>query len=66
MAGKPKTQVGKKKAPAATETSMSIEEQTAAFLQSGGAIEHVNSGVSGQQSVAGPKHITLGNKPNAE
>ncbi|MFT5691391.1 MAG: hypothetical protein ACI92E_000719, partial [Oceanicoccus sp.] len=47
MAGKPKTQVGKKKAPAATETSLSIEEQTAAFLQSGGAIEHVNSGVSG-------------------
>jgi hypothetical protein len=67
MAAKPKTAAAKKKQPAATETSLSIEEQTAAFLKSGGAIEAIESGISGQQSMAGPKHITLGNsnKPQA-
>ena len=59
MASKPKKQ------PAATETSQSIEEQTKAFLESGGKIEQINTGVSGQQSMAGPKHITLGNKPQS-
>ena len=51
-----------KKQPAATATSQSIEDQTKAFLESGGKIEQINTGVSGQQSIAGPKHITLGNK----
>jgi len=50
-----------KKKPS-TETSLSIEEQTRAFLESGGKVEYINAGVSGQQSLAGPKHITLGNK----
>ena len=63
MAAKPKTAAAKKKQPAAVETSQSIEDQTKAFLESGGAVEHINSGVSGQQSMAGPKHITLGNNP---
>lgn len=58
---KPKTAAPKKKQPASTETSQSIEAQTAAFLKAGGEIEQVSSGVSGQQSMAGPKHITLGN-----
>jgi hypothetical protein len=62
MALKPKTAPAKKKQPAASETSQSIEDQTRAFLESGGQIEKINSGVSGQQSIAGPKHITLGNK----
>lgn len=61
-ASKPKTQPAKKKQPAASETSQSIEELTKAFLASGGEIESIDSGVSGQQSLAGPKHITLGNK----
>jgi len=65
MAGKPKTAAAKKKQPAAVETSLSIEEQTLAFLKSGGEIEQINSGVSGQQSMAGPKHITLGNTPKS-
>ncbi|ARN73401.1 hypothetical protein [Oceanicoccus sagamiensis] len=66
MAAKPKTAASKKKQPDASETSLSIEEQTAAFLKAGGAIEQIESGVSGQQSMAGPKHITLSNKPKSE
>ena len=41
----------KKSGPAASETSMSIAEQTAAFLKSGGEINQVPSGVSGQVSL---------------
>ena len=37
--------------PAATETSMSIAEQTAAFLKAGGEINHIPSGTSGQVSL---------------
>ncbi len=65
MAARPKTAAAKKKQPAATETSLSIEEKTRVFLEAGGEIEHINSGVSGQQSMAGPKHISLGNKPRS-
>ncbi|WP_250658653.1 hypothetical protein [Alkalimarinus coralli] len=61
MTAKPKTTT-KKKPSAATATSQSIEEQTAAFLEAGGQIEHINSGVSGQESVSGPRHINLGKK----
>ena len=63
MAGKPRTTAGKKKQPSAVETSMSIEEQTRAFLSGGGKIDQITTGVSGQLSMTGPKHITLGNKP---
>jgi hypothetical protein len=55
----------KKKQPVPVETSLTIEEQTEIFLKSGGKITHINSGISGQQSIAGPKHITLGNKPQS-
>lgn len=65
MAAKPKRAAAKKKQPDASETSLSIEEQTAAFLKAGGAIEKIQSGISGQQSMAGPKHITLSNKPKS-
>jgi hypothetical protein len=51
-----------KKKSAPTETSQSIEEQTAAFLKAGGKIQVISSGVSGQLNLAGPKHISLGNK----
>ena len=64
MATKPLTRTVKKKG-AATETSLSIEEQTKAFLEAGGKVEQVNSGVSGQPSMAPPKPFTLGNKPQS-
>ncbi|WP_460227868.1 hypothetical protein [Aurantivibrio infirmus] len=51
-----------KKAPKAKAAAPTIEEQTAAFLKSGGAIQQIPTGVSGQTNLAGPKHITLGNK----
>ena len=54
----------KKKQPAASETSQSIAEQTEAFLRAGGQIQQISNGVSGQQSLAGRKHISLGNKSN--
>jgi hypothetical protein len=42
--------------------SLSIEEQTAAFLASGGKIQEIPSGVSGQVQTSGPRHITLGKR----
>ncbi|MEY8205642.1 MAG: hypothetical protein RPR40_11295 [Bermanella sp.] len=60
------TRTAKKKEPDAVETSLSIEQQTAAFLASGGKVEQVNTGVSGQVGIAGPKHITLGNRPSGK
>ncbi|PID41808.1 MAG: hypothetical protein CSA52_01080 [Gammaproteobacteria bacterium] len=59
-----KTQ-SKKKEPAATATSASIEKQVQEFLAKGGNIEQIKSGVSGQQSLAGRKHIKLGNSQSA-
>ncbi|MEA3300106.1 MAG: hypothetical protein WDA10_15500 [Porticoccaceae bacterium] len=52
----------KKKEPAAVISSKTIAAQTEAFLRAGGVIEKVKSGVSGQQNLAGPKHISLGPK----
>tara|TARA_R110002167_G_scaffold126558_8_gene307378 strand:+ start:2582 stop:2797 length:216 start_codon:yes stop_codon:yes gene_type:complete len=49
----------KKKQPAATETSSSIDEQVKEFLASGGAIEQIKTGVTGQQNMPGPRHINL-------
>ncbi len=65
MTTKPKTAAAKKKRPAVIETSQSIEEQTKAFLASGGEITQIKAGVSGQQSLAGPRHISLGNTPRS-
>ncbi|WP_417565188.1 hypothetical protein [Marinobacter sp.] len=42
-----------------TVTTATIEEQTAAFLKSGGAIEYVSKGKSGQIPSAGSKQINL-------
>jgi hypothetical protein len=54
---------GKKRGQAAPiETSQTIAEQTAAFLKSGGKVEEVPRGVSGQTSLAARKHITISSK----
>ena len=63
MAGRQKTVAAKKKQSIASQTSQSVEEQTKAFLAAGGVIEQIESGVSGQQNLAGPKQTTTGNKP---
>mgnify|MGYP006981143582 CR=1 FL=1 len=55
----------KKKQPAATETSSSIDEQVKSFLEGGGAIEQIKSGVSGQESMLGQKQINLNSKPKS-
>ena len=52
----------KKNAQAQEETSESIAAQIAEFLAAGGEIDHIASGVSGQQSLSGRKHITISNK----
>jgi hypothetical protein len=43
-------------------SSMSIEEQTSRFLASGGKIQQIPLGVSGQVATSGPRHITLGKR----
>jgi len=48
--------------PAADFSSMSIEQQTARFLASGGKIQQIPLGVSGQVATTGPRHITLGKR----
>lgn len=48
-----------KKPEKATLTHATIEEQTAAFLKSGGAVEYVTKGKSGQIASAGSKQINL-------
>ncbi|MFT6029396.1 MAG: hypothetical protein ACI8O8_001132 [Oleiphilaceae bacterium] len=53
----------KKKQPAASETSNSIDAQVKEFLASGGAIEQIKTGVTGQQNMPGPRHINISNKP---
>lgn len=45
----------KKKQPAAVETSESIDEQVKAFLKSGKKIDVIESGISGQPTLARPK-----------
>ena len=52
MARKAMRAASKKKQPAAVETSESIEEQTRAFLKSGNKIDVIQSGISGQPSMA--------------
>ena len=55
MAKKPLTTPGKKKQPAAVETSASLESKVKAFLESGGEIEQIKSGVSGQPGMGSPR-----------
>jgi len=49
-------------APAHDFSQGSIEEQTAKFLASGGKIQQIPLGVSGQVATSGPRHITLGKR----
>jgi len=63
MTSRPKTAPEKKRQPPAAISSKTIAEQTEVFLKAGGKIEHIKSGVSGQQNLQGPRHISLGNKP---
>ncbi|MEX2365100.1 MAG: hypothetical protein WD601_00745 [Pseudohongiellaceae bacterium] len=46
----------------ALETSESIAAQTAKFIASGGKIQEIPTGVSGQVATSGPRHITLGRR----
>lgn len=48
-----------KKPEKATLTSAAIEEQTAAFLKSGGAVEYVGKGQSGQLASPAAKPVEL-------
>lgn len=43
-------------------TSNAIEDQVAQFLASGGKIQQIPLGVSGQVATSGPRHITLGKR----
>ena len=43
-------------------SSDNIENQIAAFLASGGKIQQIPLGVSGQVATSGPRHITLGKR----
>ena len=48
-----------KKPEKVTLTSAAIEEQTAAYLKSGGAVEYVGKGKSGQVAYSSSKQINL-------
>lgn len=39
-----------------------LDDQIAAFLASGGKIQEIPLGVSGQVATSGPRHITLGKR----
>ncbi|MBF7731229.1 hypothetical protein [Pseudomonas sp. N040] len=56
-----KTTTSKAKAAAAVETRESLESQVAAFLKSGGEIQQVARGVSGQVWTSS-RQITIGKK----
>ncbi len=62
MAHKPTRAPAKRKQPAAVETSQSIEERTREYLKSGNKIDVIQSGISGQPTMAVNRHIKLGNK----
>lgn len=53
----------RRRGPAApAETSETIAEQTASFLKTGGKVEQVPRGISGQVGTTGKKHITISTK----
>ena len=62
MVRKPTRAPAKRKQPAAVETSQSIEDQTKEFLKSGNKIDVIQTGISGQPTMAVNRHIKLGNK----
>ncbi|KAF1030608.1 MAG: hypothetical protein GAK37_01226 [Pseudomonas sp.] len=56
-----KASTSKAKPAPAVETSESLDNQIAAFLKSGGEIQQIAKGVSGQ-TFAPSRHISLGKK----
>jgi hypothetical protein len=62
MPKKPLKVSQKTKQAAAVETHESIADQVSAFLASGGKIQQIDSGISGQKNLSGPRHIVLGKK----
>lgn len=63
MSTKPKSAKPKPVEATSHSRSLSIEQHIEAFLDAGGTINKIPNGVSGQVHTAGPKHISLGNKP---
>jgi hypothetical protein len=57
MASKPKKD-------SAVENRINLEEHVDAFLKSGGKVQHIPSGTSGQTSTSGPRQIVLSHKSN--
>ena len=55
----------KSKKEAAVSTRADLEEHIAAFLKSGGKVQQIPSGVSGQTSTSGPRQIVLSHKTSS-
>lgn len=60
MAASKKSSNAKSEEP--RETSESLAQQVEAYLESGGKIQEIPQGVSGQVATSGPRHITLGRR----
>lgn len=60
MASKKSSAAEKNELP--QETSASLAEQVEKFLATGGKIQQIPQGVSGQVATSGPRHITLGRR----
>jgi hypothetical protein len=55
----------KSKKEAAVSTRVDLEEHIAEFLKSGGKVQQIPSGVSGQTSTSGPRQIVLSHKTSS-
>ncbi|MAC70436.1 MAG: hypothetical protein CMP84_09540 [Gammaproteobacteria bacterium] len=55
----------KSKKEAALSTRVDLEEHIAEFLKSGGKVQQIPSGVSGQTSTSGPRQIVLSHKTSS-
>jgi hypothetical protein len=63
MASTTKKATPKVRLTPALEARQLIEEQTADFLRSGGTIQHIPNGTTGQVNLAGPRQIVLAKNP---
>lgn len=55
----------KAKKEAAVSNRADLEEHVEAFLKSGGKVQQIPSGVSGQTSTSGPRQIVLSHKTSS-
>ena len=55
----------KSKKETAVSTRVDLEEHIAEFLKSGGKVQQIPSGVSGQTSTSGPRQIVLSHKTSS-